>query len=186
VVVVSGAGRASEDVRELIGLLVLKIGSLYVTVSDEVKLLLLKILLEVYKSAEGYRSMVRKVNDGLILRDILSRAKVAFSSNPNPNQAYLVKAFIDFVATVHSNEIDLLLEHIAGASFELEAYLLGRLWEAACRAEKKWHGDKVVSKFGELVGLMGKAEDGENLVKGLKVMDKRLLLQLILSANWPR
>jgi hypothetical protein len=45
VVVVTSAEKVSEDVRELIGLLVLKIGSLYNTVSDEVKLLLLKILL---------------------------------------------------------------------------------------------------------------------------------------------
>jgi hypothetical protein len=61
-------------VRELIGLLVLKVGSLYSSVADEVKLLLLKILLEVYKGSEGSRGMVRKVNDGLILRDILARA----------------------------------------------------------------------------------------------------------------
>jgi hypothetical protein len=45
VVVVTDAGNSSEDVKEFIGLLVLKIGSLYSTVSDEVKLLLLKILL---------------------------------------------------------------------------------------------------------------------------------------------
>jgi hypothetical protein len=63
--------------------------------------------------------MVRKVNDGFILKDILSKAQTAFSSNPNPNQAYMVKAFIDFVATVYSNEIDLLLQHVSGANFEL-------------------------------------------------------------------
>ncbi len=95
----------------------LKIGSLYTTVSDEVKLLLLKILMEVYKGAERNRAMVRKVNDGLILKDILSRAQTAFDSNPNPNQAYLVKAFIDFVATVYIHEIDQLLEHVTGLNY---------------------------------------------------------------------
>lgn len=116
---VTDADRVSDDFEELIGLLVLKIGSLYSTVSDEVKLLLLKTLMEVYKGAERNQAMVRKVNDGFILKDILSRAQAAFSSNPNPNQAYLVKAFIDFVATVHAHEIDQLLEQVTGLNFEL-------------------------------------------------------------------
>jgi hypothetical protein len=40
----------------------------------------------------------------------------------------MVKAFIDFVATVHAHEIDILLAHVTGVNFELEAYLLARLW----------------------------------------------------------
>lgn len=61
--------------------------------------------------------MVRKANDGLILKDILGRAQTAFANCPNANQAYLVKAFIDFVATVHAHEIDLLLQHVGGVHF---------------------------------------------------------------------
>lgn len=47
--------------------------------------------------------MVRKVNDGLILKDIVARAQTVFSIHPNENQAFMVKAFIDFVATVYIN-----------------------------------------------------------------------------------
>jgi hypothetical protein len=138
---------------------VLKIGSLYSTVSDEVKLLLLKILMEVYKGAERNRAMVRKVNDGLILKDILSRAQTAFSSNPNLNQAYLVKAFIDFVATVHVHEIDQLLEHVAGLNFELESYLLGRLWEnVENNGENLSVCSKIIGKFNQIVQLVSKNE----------------------------
>jgi hypothetical protein len=53
--------------------------------------------------------MVRKVNDGLIFKDILSKAQIAFANCPNQNQAYLIKAYIDFVSTVYINEIDQLL-----------------------------------------------------------------------------
>ena len=53
--------------------------------------------------------MIRRVNDGIILKDILSKAQIAFSNCPSENQAYLIKAYIDFVATVYINEIDQLL-----------------------------------------------------------------------------
>lgn len=63
--------------------------------------------------------MIRRVNDGIILKDILSKAQIAFSNCPSENQAYLIKAYIDFVATVYINEIDQLLEHVSGINFEL-------------------------------------------------------------------
>jgi hypothetical protein len=68
--------------KELLGLLVLKVGSLYETVSDELKLLLLKILIEVYRASPSNHAMVRKVNDGLILKDSISKAEKAFSNCP--------------------------------------------------------------------------------------------------------
>ena len=37
-----------------------------------------------------------------------------------------------------------------------------------------------------LIQLVGRSEDGENLVKGLRVVDKPLLLQLVLTANWQK
>jgi hypothetical protein len=121
--------------------------------------------------------MVRKVNDGLILKDILSRAQTAFTNCSNINQAYLLKAFIDFAATVYNNEIDLLLQQVAGINFELESYLLARLWEnIAGNKENPSARLKIVDKINTLIKLLEKTDDGESFVRGLRVMAKPQLL----------
>lgn len=82
-------------------------------------MLLLKILLEAYKGYPQNRLMVRTTNDSFILKDCLSRAKWAFENSPDPTQAYLVKAFIDFISSVYLNKLEAILDNIQGANFEL-------------------------------------------------------------------
>jgi hypothetical protein len=88
---------------------VLKVGSLYAVVDDDIKMLLLKTLLEVYNSCPNNRTMIRKVNDSMILKDCLSRAEEAFKNSLTSNQTFLIKAFIDFVGVVYVNETELLI-----------------------------------------------------------------------------
>ena len=57
-------------------------------------MLLLKILLEVSKGGSQSRMMVRNTNDGLILKDCLTRAQWAFTNILQPTQLLMVKAFI--------------------------------------------------------------------------------------------
>ena len=56
--------------------------------------------------------MIRKVNDGYIFKDCLSRAKESFKTSLNPTQVYFVKAFIDFVASVYLNELEQIANHM--------------------------------------------------------------------------
>lgn len=53
--------------------------------------------------------MVRSTNDSYILKDCLSRAKWAFGEAIDSTQAYIIKAFIDFIATVYLNKTQQIL-----------------------------------------------------------------------------
>lgn len=90
-------------------------------------MLLLKILLYVFRGGPQNRVMVRNTNDGLILKDILSRAEWAFSNALEGSQLIMVKAFIEFVAVVYTNKHQELLANIKGGSIELETYFLCRM-----------------------------------------------------------
>lgn len=111
-------------------LLILRVGKLYEEVNDEIKMLLLKILLEAYRGFPNNRLMVRTTNDSLILKDCLSRAKWAFSNPLNQTQSLIIKSFIDFISTVYLNKLDSLLSSVEGVNYELETYLIARLFEA--------------------------------------------------------
>lgn len=74
IVVLENTFLCSSGLKEMIGLLVIQIGKLYEDVSDEIKMLLLKILLEVSKEGNESLAMVRNTNGGSILRDCLTRA----------------------------------------------------------------------------------------------------------------
>lgn len=67
-------------------------------------MLLLKILLEAFRSYPRNRSMVRTTNDSNILKDCLSRAKWALENSPGGTQMLIVKAFIDFISIVYLNK----------------------------------------------------------------------------------
>lgn len=127
IVALSDVQFVSGELEEIVGLLVLQVGKIYPEVDDDLKMLLLKILLEAFRGYPSTRNMVRTTNDSLILKDCLARAKWAFSNVTDSAQTYLIKAFIDFIATVYLNKTETILENVEGANFELETYLLGRL-----------------------------------------------------------
>ena len=93
-------------------------------------MLILKVLLLVNESGSGRSaSMVRKVNNGCILADYLSRQE-SLSSSLTPQQVYFAKAYIDFISAVYGqSNIREILEQVTGKNYTLEGYLLGRMWE---------------------------------------------------------
>ena len=101
-----------DSLSEVISLITLKVGKLYPELSDELKMLLLKILLEIYKGSRNNQAMVRKVNDSFVLKDCLARAKTSFENSLNITQTFIIKAFIDFIATVYISEITTILDHL--------------------------------------------------------------------------
>lgn len=78
----------------------------------------------------------------------------------------------------------MLLNQVTGLNFELEGYLLGRLWETASHSKEDNAEVKIVSKLNQLIKILTKEEDGDELVKGLRVVSKSLLLKLVLAVNW--
>ena len=78
---------------------------MYPEVNDDVKMLLLKILLEAFRGYPNNRMMIRSTNDSYILKDCLSRADWALGKVIDSTQSYIIKAFIDFISTVYLNKL---------------------------------------------------------------------------------
>ena len=99
---------------------------------------------------------------------------------------YLVKAFVDFVSVVYGNEREKILEQVKGKSYQLEGYLLARMWQGACKEEKGVvEGRKaVVEKWRVLLGGMKKEEEVELVVGSLKVIPERDVWEWVCWVNW--
>lgn len=186
----SNIRQVSATLNELLGLFVLKVGTLYQSVTDEHKMLLLKSLLEIYRSCPSNRPMIRKANDQFILRDCLSRARDSFSLPLTPAQAYMIKAFVDFVSVVYVGETEAILEAVDGGGRELEGYLLVRLWQAV-EAERGLEGrvekrERIAGRVGKLVGVVGSEEEREGLLRCLKMLTGEEFDSLMRVVEWGR